>query len=171
VPDPITPPPAPNGALDAAPPESALPSVPAPSLPAAMVTPPTGTTAITPRSAAGAYRTRSRAFAAEAARRIHSLKLCPTLACSLRQIRALDAVQRAYAGLVLADIRRPLQCDGAARRLGTRLVASETGSAAYRRALLRAQHGAKRPPVALLHAALAKASGAITASRAYAACS
>jgi probable HAF family extracellular repeat protein len=170
VPDPVALTPATSGAGDAVVPVTpVLPPAAAPSPLVPVIAPPTAIAAVIRGNAASAVKARSRAYAAEVGRHLRSLKACSTLACSLRQVRALGAAQRAYAAFVRKDAARPAQCGAAARILGVRLGTSETARAALQRAILRAQRGAKGHLAAPLHTAVRKASGTITASRTYAA--
>ena len=167
APGPVTPTPSIGGAGDAVLPVSVLPPVAAPTPPTPVIAPPTAIAAVS-GNGANVIKARSRAYALEVGRRLRSLKACSTLACSLRQVRALGAAQRGYAGLVRKDVARPAQCGAATRSLALRLVASETARAALQRAILRAQRGAKQPLAAPLRTAALKASGTIAASRTYA---
>ena len=168
-PGPVTPAPAISGAGDAIVPVApVLPPVDAPSPLLPVIAPPAAIPAVNRGNAANLVKARSRAYAAEVGRHLRSLKACSALACSLRHVRALGAVQRSYAAFVRKDVARPATCGAAARGLEVRLAASETARAALQRAILRARRGAKGPLAAPLRTAALKASGTITASRTYA---
>ena len=169
VPDPVAPTPATSGAADAVVPVSALPPAAAPSPLLPVIAPPTAISAATRGNAASLVKARSRAYPAEVGHHLRALKACSTTACSLRQVRALGAAQRAYSAFARKDIGHPSQCGAAARSLGSRLAASEKARTALRRAILRVPRGARQPLAAPLRKSALEVTRTITASRLYAA--